>query len=227
VLAFQGSCTLTLFLILPPDPLRNMAQRHGNQAKSVPTGFFALPQEIRDLIYHELWAFTSYVRLTLDTPDSTSFSLLYGAAEADRSCGLPRWLLVNKAIFQEGLCQFFRHARWYLEACTKYKLNSHAQENVLVGLSAATNIALFDHYRKHESRPPMALYSIRIDYTHHPYQSILPLLSSNLRALTLDLPIKAAASRDITMDLTSLSLYGLQLNKLVIYMRLYLWALTA
>jgi hypothetical protein len=38
----------------------------------------------------------------------------------------------------------------------------------------------------------------------------------------LDLPIKAAVSRDITMDLTSLSLYGLQLNKLVIYMRLYL-----
>jgi hypothetical protein len=73
----------------------------------------------------------------------------------------------------------------------------------------------------------MASYSIRINYTHHPYPSILPLLSSNLRALTLDLPIKAAASRDITMDLTSLSLYGLQLNKLVIYMRLYLWALTA
>jgi hypothetical protein len=60
-----------------------MAQRHGNQAQPVLTGFFALPQEIRDLIYHELWAFTLYLRLTLDTSDSTSFSLLYGAAEAD------------------------------------------------------------------------------------------------------------------------------------------------
>jgi hypothetical protein len=43
----------------------------------------------------------------------------------------------------------------------------------------------------------------------------------------LDLPIKAAASRDITMDLTSLSLHGLQLDKLVIYMHLYIWARTA
>jgi hypothetical protein len=96
----------------------NSAVRHDNQTTSVTAGLFTLPQEIRDLVYHKLWEFTAYLRLTArPSPGKITYSLIYGAGCNDMSTGLPQWLLVNKAIIlQEGLCQLFRHAGWVMGA---------------------------------------------------------------------------------------------------------------
>jgi hypothetical protein len=205
----------------------NFTVRHDNQATSVTTGLFALPQEIRDLIYHELWKPTS-LRLTLQPrPGKISYTLSYSAGWTDTNTGLPLWLLVNKAMLQEGLYQLFRHATRVLGVFRDYTLNRYARHNMLVGLSAATNLTIRDTYRVHGISEGPGPYGITIEYANHPVQSILPLLSSRMRALTLNLTIVSAASRALSMDLSSLRRNGLQLDKLAILIRLDLWSDTA
>jgi hypothetical protein len=190
------------------------------------TGLFALPQEIRDLIYHELWEFTAYVRLTSrPSPGKITYNLIYGAGCNDMSTELPIWLLANRTILQEGLCQLFRHAAWNMGAFRT--LDPRVRQNMLVGMSAATNFTIRDTYRVHGIPPMPRPYNIAIDYTHQPIQSMLPLLSANTRTLMLNLAIRTAASRAISMDLSSLCLNGLQIDKLVIQIPLDLWANTA
>jgi hypothetical protein len=95
---------------------------------------------------------------------------------------------------------------------------------VLVGLSAATNFTIPDTYRVHGIPQRPRPFSIAIDYTDHPTQYMLPLLSAKMRTLTLNLTMRTATSRAISMDLSSLCLNGLQLDKLVIQIRLGLWS---
>jgi hypothetical protein len=98
---------------------------------------------------------------------------------------------------------------------------------MLVGLSAATNLTIRDTYRVHGISKGPGPYAITIDYANHPIQSILLLLSSRMRALTLNLTIVSAASRALSMDLSSLRRNGLRLDKLAILIRLDLWSDTA
>jgi hypothetical protein len=72
------------------------------------TSFFSLAREIRDQIYHHLFANTVYHILSRNHVINIS----YGDASHHQHT-FPAWLLFNKTILSEGLDQFAQHA-----ACT-------------------------------------------------------------------------------------------------------------
>ena len=71
--------------------------------------FMSLPQELRDMIYHELWQeIPAIIKCHKFGQD---ISVRYdGMRRPVMVLGLPQWLLASKAILNEGMSQFKRHA---------------------------------------------------------------------------------------------------------------------
>jgi hypothetical protein len=194
--------------------------RRNDQAQLVTTGFFILPQELRDLIYNELWKFTPCIQLTAQGSQPSTLELKYGTCNYGSCPGLPQWLLVSKAVLQEGLRQLFQHAIWQWSLFRNYTSSVYTKRNPLAGLSTATNL----YIRGHDDPPTPIQAVCYIDYWDHPCQHILPLLSSNLRMLTLGLSVRKRAWCTVILDLSRLYSTRLHLDKLVILIRFSVWS---
>jgi len=109
---------------------------------------FTLPQELLDIMYHELWKLTPRADLNVVLHGRMQcITIQYGCYEVSTSSdgqlsGLPLWLLSNKAFLNDGLRQLFRRATWtagdywYLDSgCPKAN-----HRNILAGVGAATNL---------------------------------------------------------------------------------------
>ncbi|KAH3915960.1 hypothetical protein HBI56_039710 [Parastagonospora nodorum] len=112
--------------------------------------FFTIPQELRDIVYHELWKLTPRTDLNVILGGRLQhITIQYGCYEASPSSkgqfsGLPQWLLSNNAFFDEGFCQLFQRAAWTAGddwypngGCPK---SNH--RNTLAGIIAATNLII-------------------------------------------------------------------------------------
>jgi hypothetical protein len=64
--------------------------------------FMNLPQELRDMVYHELWQQTPSVRIERSDSNLNLIYLLYGHHWGGTTVGLPLWLLTSKAILEQG-----------------------------------------------------------------------------------------------------------------------------
>jgi hypothetical protein len=190
--------------------------RRNNRGQLVTTGFFTLPQELRDLIYNELWNFTPCLQLTAQASWPSTLELKYGACNYGSCPGLPKWLLASKAVLREGLHQLFQHVIWQWSLFRNCTPSAHAKRNPLAGISIATNLYIRGHETPQEG--------CSIDYSDHPCRYILPLLSSNLRMLTLGLSVRKGARNAVTMDLSRLYSTRLHLDKLVILIRYSMWS---
>jgi hypothetical protein len=72
----------------------------------------ALPREVRNIIYHELWKLHPVTRISFQ---DAMISLQYNNTNAEdtyNSKGMPTWLLINKAFFLEGREQFRLMTTW-------------------------------------------------------------------------------------------------------------------
>lgn len=96
--------------------------------------FEDLPRELRDMIYHDLWLQTPRICFSGLFWDNLTYD--HGSAS---QCGLPRWLLTNKSIFQEGLKQLFVKAIWSCRG--KFDLKT-VQECPSIATSFATKFHL-------------------------------------------------------------------------------------
>jgi len=107
-----------------------------------------MPQELKDLIFHELWELGPDIRLRQKTPDHTLagidvlITLSYGSPQTDQpySIGLPIWLMTSRAILADGLRQLYRHAIWKWDDDRFPYVLSVGNNNPLAGLSVATNL---------------------------------------------------------------------------------------
>jgi hypothetical protein len=194
--------------------------RSNDQAQRITPGFFTLPQELRDLIYDELWKFTPCIQLTAQGSQPSTLELKYGACNYGSCPGLPPWLLASKAILQQGLRQLFQHAIWQWSLFRNCTSSVYAKRNSLAGLSTATNLYIRGH-----NNPPTPFQEVcSIDYRNHPCRYILPLLSSNLRMLTLGLSVRKRAWCTVILDLSRLCSTRLYLDKLVVLIRFSVWS---
>jgi hypothetical protein len=85
--------------------------------------FMDLPQEIKDMVYDEVWNDSNSMVFTpksLQTQNSSQspcrIVLRYGGSPPDHiSPGLPEWVMTNRAIFENGLKQLLARAKfsWY------------------------------------------------------------------------------------------------------------------
>lgn len=67
--------------------------------------FMDLPQELKDMMFHELWLQTPTILFKLDSvqdQDDMEVQLHYGGSVKNVT-GLPEWLFTNKAILEKGL----------------------------------------------------------------------------------------------------------------------------
>ncbi|KAF2134321.1 hypothetical protein P153DRAFT_353483 [Dothidotthia symphoricarpi CBS 119687] len=79
---------------------------------SVAIGFFTLPRELRNAVYHQIWSHTS--RLSIPHQDRL-YELTYttrSSGPSPHQRGLPLWLLANKQFLTEGLDQLLLNAAW-------------------------------------------------------------------------------------------------------------------
>jgi hypothetical protein len=70
--------------------------------------FLTLPQELRDMVYHELWKARPQISLqTTQKGRLQAIKLQYGSCESNppikKGLGLPRWLLTNMVFLNERL----------------------------------------------------------------------------------------------------------------------------
>ncbi|PSN64838.1 hypothetical protein BS50DRAFT_635686 [Corynespora cassiicola Philippines] len=91
-----------------------------------PCGFFKLPQEIRDMVYDELWKDSSEIHFgthrRLLQRHGTIVALEYsrtghlaikGPIKLDKH--FPRWIFTSKLVLREGLTQLNHHALWRIQ----------------------------------------------------------------------------------------------------------------
>tara|TARA_R110002003_G_scaffold13_27_gene1032 strand:+ start:387 stop:1265 length:879 start_codon:yes stop_codon:yes gene_type:complete len=90
--------------------------------RPIPTHVFRLmdlPQELKDIVYHELWQKTPTIIIALASLQKLAkynlgakhyeARLQYGDSVAKTTRGLPRWLLISKTVLEEGLRQLHIH----------------------------------------------------------------------------------------------------------------------
>lgn len=99
-----------------------MAKVTTEEAKNQPQAtikpnFFNMPQNIRDMVYHELWKHTPRLKFCKSKHGGT-VELCYDPRQAitlgygSHTDGLPGWLLINKAFLNQGFKQLHLHARY-------------------------------------------------------------------------------------------------------------------
>ncbi|KAF2876300.1 hypothetical protein BDV95DRAFT_221751 [Massariosphaeria phaeospora] len=78
-------------------------------------GFFDMPREIRDDIYHLIWKEEQMVSVPYR---GSTFMIEYDKRPYSYRCKkpLPTWLLTNKAMLEEGLAQFQRKSKCFWPA---------------------------------------------------------------------------------------------------------------
>jgi hypothetical protein len=187
--------------------------------------FMDLPQELRDMVYHELLRHSS--SLILPQRSHERIKVLYGKLPSYETIGLPNWLLTNKAILSQGLAQLLRNSSWHWWA-TWNQSSVEEPQSPLAGLSAASNfsmtgIPLFQYANNVPSvkGKTMKLHDLVIPASR--VGKILSACTPKLKTLTLALEFDLRGlvpSRDWdliwTLDLAFLDTTNLQLDSLTI-----------
>jgi hypothetical protein len=206
---------------------RASSQYHQQQSEQpvsivTKTGFLDLPQEIKDLVYHELWKLTPNIHLcVLHMPMLVPLRLMYNLEDGSPIFGLPKWLLASMDFLEEGLRQLLRHTVWEWEVTGDSQRITLGRPNWLAGLSTATNLTIRDEmWRWHRHNPSPDSNTVAVDYADHPCTLLIPLLTQRLRVLTIFLHIGTHAKRDFTYSLSHLRLQCLNLDKLLITIKL-------
>jgi hypothetical protein len=92
---------------------RNIKRQVENKPSKNVFRFMALPQELRDLVYDEVWKDTPHIKAPyLDFGAGTTVRYDHLLVENRHLEGLPTWLLTSKQMCEEGLAQFRLKAQW-------------------------------------------------------------------------------------------------------------------
>ena len=136
--------------------------------------FMELPQELRDMVYHELWNLTPSIRLP-------HLVLCYdGATDEDEGC-LSGWLLTNKAILEQGLQQLHRSVIWNWRAShVRYVPSPATRSSSLIALTTATHFRIY----LESTASAQSVHTPGLDI-----QDVLPKLGSDLKVLDLELHV--------------------------------------
>jgi len=174
-------------LVAPPSHIERPVRRSARVRKQI-FRFMDLPQELKDMIYHELWQFSASMLIPQNTFEW--IQVRYGEFREEDTLGLPNWLLVNHAILSEGLKQLFRQISWvWYRGYNRHREFTGTRQSPLIGLSVATNFSLTGiHVRSswHHGRPVERY----IEPQFHEVPRIANIVSSAgpmLKALTISL----------------------------------------
>jgi hypothetical protein len=129
--------------------------------------FFALPRQLRDMVYHYLWEsaprvaayhyatnsgiLAHYDGFILDEDHLDTWEKLQRTSRPDYSWrpnqndGLPSWLRSNKSILKEGMAQFTRYAHWNLwPVCSWFQYHGYATtRKTIMALDEARSISIW------------------------------------------------------------------------------------
>ncbi|KAF1953890.1 hypothetical protein CC80DRAFT_537159 [Byssothecium circinans] len=116
----------------PPSRLKRMRleepeMKLRRSPRFAPFPFFKLSQEIRDMIYDEIWNDAPALQLqagTLTKPDRGQVIKQQPLSQGrpGTQLGLPQWLLASQAMMHEGLEQLCFRGQWNVDITTKQPL---------------------------------------------------------------------------------------------------------
>ncbi|KAF2832012.1 hypothetical protein CC86DRAFT_462402 [Ophiobolus disseminans] len=130
------------------------AMEESSRQPPVTSGLINIPQELRNLILHELWQSAPVIQLKQTSVVGTSVSITinygpreYHVRQEDSIPGLPSWLLTSRVLLSGGLHQLYRHAIWEWYNDDYPHASRVGYNNPLAGVAMATNFEFYSYER--------------------------------------------------------------------------------